>query len=219
MQQTLGLPPLPIPTKDGPWPCRAGTVEKRTIRFATPYSQKEVVGWTYRLAKWARLRAAPAAGRAVKATLRGLLEYMDWRTGRLDPAWSSIAREACYSRSTVHKALCWLRDAGVIDWIPCCKRTTGDDGRFLLRQETNVYILRPPSQWHGYEDPQPPAPPPEPDTWGATPPLPSPLEAFTAAQAEGADTAHCLALLEMDPTDALARALARLGRSITGPPK
>jgi hypothetical protein len=217
MLQALG--PLPLPTTDGPWPCRAGTVEKRTIRFAMPYTRQEVKGWTHKLGRWESLASVPGGGRAILAVLRGLLDFMDWRTGRLDPSWAAIARKALYSRSTVHTALTWLRAAGVIDWIPCCRRETGRDGRFQLRQETNVYIVRPPSQWRGFRDPTPPAPPPEPDTWGATPPLPSPLEAFTAAQSEGADPAQSLALLEMDPTDKLARALARLGRSITGPPK
>lgn len=212
MQTTLALDSIPI--LSSPWPCRKGTVDKTLLRFS-PISRKDVNRWFYQASRLAAVAAAPGQGRSLLAVFRSLMEYTDWRTGRLDPSYAAIARKARYARSTVHKALRLLREIGVITWIPCCTRGTGPDGRFELRQETNVYVFLPPSQWKGYEEPTPPAP--EPEAWGATPPLPSSVEAFTAAKAEGTDFKRRLDLLEVDPTDELAIALARLGRRIAPP--
>jgi hypothetical protein len=44
------------------------------------------------------------------------------------------------------------------------------DGKFELKQLRNAYMLLPPSQWLCLTLPHEP-PPPDPETWGATPPL------------------------------------------------
>ncbi len=85
------------------------------------------------------------------------------------------------------------------------------DGRFQLRQETNANSVRPATQWRGFVM-APSAPVPHPLVWGASPALPDALE--LACRATGA---HAMtAMLEADPTDRLARALAALGRAVTG---
>jgi hypothetical protein len=49
---------------------------------------------------------------------------------------------------------------------------------------TNAYASLPPSQWRGYFEP-PPAPPPEPGTWGDHPPLPPVIDQAAADLAAG----------------------------------
>jgi hypothetical protein len=82
------------------------------------------------------------------------------------------------------------------------------DGRFVLEQETNAYAVLPDSQWLGYRAPQEP-PVPAPGTWGEPAPMP---DAVTLARLE-ADMMGKVMALATDPRDALARALASLGRA------
>lgn len=206
-----------IPFRGDPWPCRKGTVWKANVAFAAPPPRKTVWGWFHELERWPVIAALPAGGRAVLATLRGLLDFMDWQTGRLDPSYIGIAKKARYGRSTVADALQKLRELRVIDWIPCCRRAKGPNGQFRLEQETNAYIILPPSEWRGFKT-APPPPSPTPETWGATPPLPSVLEMFTAEKTYTQDFSSRLAILELDSTDPLAVGLARLGRAIAPPP-
>jgi len=58
------------------------------------------------------------------------------------------------------------------------------------------------------------APPPHSDTWGATPPLPSLLAQATEESAAGGDMRQVLSILDSDPTDELATALANFGRTM-----
>ncbi len=81
-----------------------------------------------------------------------------------------------------------------------------------MRQRTNAYGLLPPSQWLGYREPLAP-PPPAAGTWGAPEPV---LDPITAAVAEitGGHRCAAMAMLEADPNDKLAIALAGLGRAM-----
>jgi hypothetical protein len=83
------------------------------------------------------------------------------------------------------------------------------DGRFVLEQQSNAYGLLPESQWRGYRPPAELPAAPWPDTWGATPPLPSAL-AQAALEGDLAGKVHALA---SNPKDGLAAALARLGQA------
>ena len=105
-----------------------------------------------------------------------------------------------------------LHALGIVAWKRRCKEATGKDGRYELRQETNAYAVLPPSQWKGFADETPPAPPPAPDTIGATPPLPEVAEQNAAAVKTGADIRAKLALAELDPTDSFNAVLIRLYR-------
>jgi len=93
------------------------------------------------------------------------------------------------------------------------RKTRDDKGRFCLEQDTNAYGILPVSQWLGFFD-KPPAPPPHPSTWGATPPLPSIIEQASIERAEGASAAAIIKRLEDDPGDELAAALASFGRAM-----
>jgi hypothetical protein len=60
-----------------------------------------------------------------------------------------------------------LKEAGVIDWK---RRSKPGGGQFEWVQDTNAYFFNPPSKWIGYRMPIE-VPAPDPDTWGATPPV------------------------------------------------
>jgi len=148
-------------------------------------------------------------GIAVLSTL--LFDFLNYRTGQLDPSRKSIAEKAGISLSSVGRGLARLKDAGILDWIRRCK-AEWVDGRFTLRQETNAYAVRPCSRWLGYREP-PPAPPPDAGTWGDHPPFCAIEEALAVARG-GGDFAARVAALSSDPGDRLAAALGRLGAAI-----
>ena len=99
--------------------------------------------------------------------------------------------------------LTWLRRAG---------ETRDKHGRFCLKQDTNAYAILPPSQWRGFIERKDP-PPPSPDTWGATPPLPDVLT-LALEQIQQGNRQATLTILEADPNDSLAMALAGLKRAM-----
>lgn len=154
-------------------------------------------------------------GRTALEVLRVLLfEFLDYATGRLDPSYDAIARKAGVCRRAAVTAVHRLRELGLLHWKRRCREDKDELGRFRLVQETNAYAVLSPACWRGYYEP-PPAPPPEPGTWGDHPPLP---DAITVA----ADELHhgqrkaMLAALDGDPGDQLAAALAQLGRAVFG---
>lgn len=156
-----------------------------------------------------------ALGRNGLAVLHALIfDFLNYASGRLDPAQTTIARKAAISPRSVARGLAALKMAGVLNWLRRCSASM-EDGRFTLRQETNAYAILPPSQWRGYTPPMEP-PAPERGTWGDHPPLP-PVVAQAATESRESDSvAAVLRTLESDPGDGLAAVLARLGRAIQG---
>lgn len=156
-----------------------------------------------------------ALGRNGLAVLHALIfDFLDYRTGRLDPGYETIARKACISVRSVARGLCNLKMTGVLNWLRRCSESF-KDGRFTLEQDTNAYAILPSSQWRGYKEP-PEAPPPQSGTWGDHPPLP---DAITEAVTElhyGSGPEAVIRQLEADETNPLAAALARLGRTMNG---
>jgi hypothetical protein len=142
-----------------------------------------------------------------------LFDFLNYASGALYPSYATIAERACICERSVARGLTALKAAGVINWLRRCVESWHNGG-FILRQETNAYAVLPCSQWRGYVAP-PPAPPPAPGTWGDHPPLPSLIAQAVAAPAS-TGTQERLALLESDPRDELALALARLGKLIHG---
>ena len=149
-------------------------------------------------------------GLAVLHTL--IFDCLHYATGRLDPAVATIARLAAISPRSAARGLAALKAGGVLTWLRRCAGRV-EDGRFTLRQQSNAYQLLPASQWRGY---RPPAEPPSPEqgTWGDPPPLPDTLTAAVIEQRQGGGLASVLRELESDPGNALAAALARLGRYV-----
>jgi hypothetical protein len=159
-----------------------------------------------------------AIGPTALEVLRVLLfEFLEYATGRLDPSYDAIAAKAGLCRRSVAEALRRLRDLGLLYWQRRARPEPEEDGGFRLVQETNAYASLPPSHWKGYHEP-PPAPAPEPGTWGDHPPLPNQI-AQAAEEIADQPEAHrtVLALLDADPGDPLAAALARFGRTLFGP--
>jgi hypothetical protein len=69
------------------------------------------------------------------------------------------------------------------------------------------------AQWRGYHPPlEPPAP--MSGTWGDHPALSSVMAQAVAERQQGGTMRQVIGILDSDPTDALARALARLGQAM-----
>jgi hypothetical protein len=199
-----------------PWPVwRDSTTAP--VRFC-PLSKKEAVKLFHKAREFERQTRLPgkqdgALGRNGLAILHVLIfDCLNYQTGRLDPSQKTIARKAGISERSVGRGLVKLKDAGVLTWLRRAGETRDKQGRFCLKQDTNAYGLLPPSQWRGFIERNEP-PPPSPDTWGATPPLPDVLtQAITHIQ-QGNQQAT-LDMLEADPNDSLAMALAGLKRAM-----
>ncbi len=196
------------------WPVWSGSARK-PVRFS-PMAKRQAVRLYHEARRFERQtrsygRQDGALGRNGLAVLHALLfDFLNFRSGRLDPSIAAIAKAAAISISSAKRGLVRLKAAGVVSWLRRCAEVIAADGRFQLRQETNAYSVRPASQWRGFA--ATPAPALHPLVWGASPPLPDALD--LACQATGA---HAMtAMLETDPADRLARALAALGRAVTG---
>lgn len=140
-----------------------------------------------------------------------LFDFLNHKSGRLDPSYEAIAKKANISRSSVAKGLAALKAAGIIHWVRrCIERFV--DGRYSLEQETNAYAVLPSGQWRGYR-PTPVPLTPESGTWGDHPPLDA-FDDASSALRSGDGLGASVTCLEADPTNALALSLARLGRSL-----
>jgi hypothetical protein len=187
------------------------------VTFA-PLPKKKAVKLFHKARRYERQTRRPgkqdgALGRNGILVLQALIfDFLNYVTGQLDPAIETIARAACISESSAKRGLASLKRCGVLNWIRRAGETRDEKGRFCREQDTNAYGILPSSQWLGFAD-RDEAPPPHPSTWGATPPLPSLIE---QAQEELRHDARktMLAVLQSDPQDELAAALARLGRII-----
>jgi hypothetical protein len=207
--------PLPIPAREAatkaPWPVWAGSVAK-PVRFA-PLAKKAAVRLWHRARDFDRSTHQPgrhggAIGSTALIVLHALIfDFMNFRTGRLDPSYAAIAAKAGVCVRTVATALAKLKQLGMLNWVRRCAESW-QDGRFVLEQQTNAYAVLPESQWRGYRPPQEP-PAPLPGTWGDPPPLP-PATVLAALEGDLAGKVHVLA---SDPKDRLAAALASLGRT------
>ena len=210
----LSLPFLPaLPTSHAAWPVWSGSVAT-PIRFV-PMAKKAAVKLWHRARDLDRGtheagRHGGAVGPTGLAVLHALIfDFLNHRTGRLDPSYAAIAQKAGVCVRTVATALARLRELGILNWVRRCAESWRD-GRFVLEQETNAYGLLPESQWRGYRAPPEPPVAPWPETWGACPPLPSAL-AQAALEGDPAAKAQVLAVNAMTP---LERALACFQRSI-----
>jgi len=204
-------------TASAVWPVWRDSVCKE-VKFQ-PLPKKKAVRLYHEARRFERQTraAAPkghqdgALGRNGLAVLHALIfDFLNFATGALFPSIASIAHAAGTSESSVKRGLAKLKASGVVNWLRRCAEDW-QDGRFVLRQETNAYAILPASQWHGYA-PEPEAPAPQSGTWGDHPPLP---DAITLACHEAAQGLPAMVReLEADERDPLAASLARLGRAI-----
>ena len=210
----LSLPFLPVlPTSHAALPVWSDSTTK-PVRFA-PLAKKAAVRLWHRARDFDRGSHEPghhggAVGPTALQVLHALIfDFLNHRSGRLDPSYAAIAAKAGVCVRTVAAALKRLRELGILNWIRRCAESRTADGRFVLEQETNAYAVLPESQWRGYRPPPEPPAAPWPGTWGEPTPMPS---ALAQAALEG-DLAGKVQALASDPKDGLAAALARLGQA------
>jgi hypothetical protein len=217
----LGMPRFAVASSQrtyAAWPVWRDSTTK-TVKFM-PLPKKQAVKIYHKARAFERQtrrkgKQDGALGRNGLAVLHALIfDFLDYATGELDPAIATIARKACASVASVKRGLRNLKHCGVLNWIRRAGETRDEKGRFCLEQDTNAYGILPTSQWRGFFDPLPDAPPPDPSEWGAVPPLPSVTEQAIIEQREGGSMATIIKLLEDDPGDESAAALARLGRTM-----
>ena len=156
-------------------------------------------------------RHGGAVGPTALQVLHALIfDFLNHRTGRLDPSYQAIAHTGVCIR-TVATALARLRELGILNWVRRCAESWRD-GRFVLEQETNAYAVLPEGQWRGYRPPQEP-PAPASGTWGEPTPMPCVLAQAAQEAAGGGEVRAVVNILASAPGDALAAALASLGRA------
>jgi hypothetical protein len=211
------LPGFQGPKTHATWPVWSGSTTK-DIRFQ-PMPKKAATKLWHRARDFDRQtrrdgKHGGAVGHAALQVLHAMLfDFLNYSSGRLDPSYAAIARKANVCQRTVANAVKRLRELGMLNWLRRCAESRREDGRFVLEQETNAYAVLPCAQWRGYRPPaEPPAP--QPGTWGDHPALPSVLAQATAERQEGGTLHQVIGILDSDPTDALAVALARLGQAV-----
>jgi hypothetical protein len=210
------LPPLPgftaLARTYAPWPVWSDSTTK-PIRFA-PMPKKAAVKLWHRARDFDRGthqagHHGGAVGHTALQVLHALIfDFLNHRTGRLDPSYAAIAQKAGVCVRTVASALARLKALGILNWMRRCAERRDADGRFVLEQDTNAYAVLPESQWRGYRPPAEP-PGPAPGMWGEPTPM---LSAVAQAALEG-DLVGKVHALASNPKDGLAAALARLGRA------
>jgi hypothetical protein len=222
LQAGYCIPSLPgLPAFEGPktyaaWPVWSDSTTKE-VKFQK-MSKKDATRLWHRARDFDRKTKRKdhhggAVGHTALQVLHTLIfDFLNYANGRLDPSYAAIARKANVCERAVANALKRLRALGILHWIRRCAESWRD-GRFVLEQETNAYAVLPASQWRGYKVP-PEAPPPAPGTWGEHPPLPSQIELADIERREGGGLCTMLQILESDPGDPVAAALARLGRAM-----
>lgn len=212
------LPGFASPKTYAAWPVWRDSTTKE-VRFV-PMSRKQAAKHWQKARRFDRQthtkgKHGGRIGRTALAVLYALLfDFLDFDTGQLDPSYDTIAAKAGVCRRAVATALARLKDLGVLHWQRRSRPEPEAGGGYRQVQISNAYAVLSPTNWKGFYEPPPP-PPPHPSTWGATPPL-DPL-AGAADELRHGQRRTALALLDADPGDSLAAALARLGRAIIGP--
>ena len=156
-----------------------------------------------------------AVGHSAMLVLQSLIfDFLNYRTGRLDPSYAAIARKANVCERVVASGIQRLRDLGILTWVRRCAEYWRD-GRYVREQQTNAYAVLPCSGWRGYTPP-PEAPAPLPGTWGAPPRMPDVHEAAIINRKTGGDPQTQLRILDLAPRGSLEAALASFGRAVLG---
>jgi hypothetical protein len=212
----LSLPfSLPLPQTYAAWPVWSDSTTT-DVPFQ-PLRKKAAVKLWHRARDFDRETHQPnrhggAVGHTALQVLHTLIfDFLNYASGRLDPSYAAIARKANVCERTVATALKRLREVGILNWVRRCAESW-QDGRFVLAQETNAYAVLPATQWRSY---RPPVEPPAParGTWGDPPPMPDALAGAVIERQASGDLRTVVHVLEADPKDGLAAALARLGRA------
>lgn len=220
-QLAYALPQIPgfdslRPKTYAAWPVWSGST---TDQIQWPkVVKKALIDYYHQLRRWNALKqiAGRYGGDIGSSALRIaeclIFDFQNWQTGQLDPGWKAIATKTGLGRTTVWEGLRRLRELGFLHWLQRAAHHW-QDGKFQLKQITNAYVILPPSQWKGFKA-RPEAPPPDPGTWGDHPPLPDAVEQALDDRKHGASVESAIFVLEQDDTDPVAKAWARLFRSV-----
>src|SRR3954447_18347891 len=132
----------PAPQKSfAAWPVWAQSSEK-PVEF-TPLPKKTAVKLWHRARDFDRQTRKKggrggALGPSALQVLHALIfDFLNFKTGRLDPSYAAIARMANLSPSTVAEGLKRLRALGILTWVRRCE-TRIENGRYTRRQRTNA---------------------------------------------------------------------------------
>jgi hypothetical protein len=199
------------------WKVWSGSTTKK-VRFV-PLPRKVATRIYHKAVDWNRRGKLAGChggliGSHVLLVLHTLIfDFLNHKTGRLDPSYSTLQKATRLCRQTVAKALARLKQLGILNWERRSRPDIDEHGGFILLQETNAYAILPSSQWHGYVD-RPEPEPPHPSTWGASPPLPPLIEQATTDARDGDSMRTIVSRLDADPRDTLAATLASLGRAL-----
>ena len=166
-----------------------------------------------------------------------IFDFLNFKTGQLDPAFETICAAAGMGRSAAIANVNKLERLGLLSHVRRCSRVENEDGGYILKQETNAYHIENPSNWFGHAEkpPTPPPPLPHASEWGkaelpittvdgalqANAPLSVLVEALEDEAAVVRPTlakkptwSERLQAREAQAAAGLAAALARLGRSL-----
>src|SRR3954467_12977544 len=211
------LPGLPVMTEQtyAAFPVWAGSSAK-PVQF-TPLPKKEAVKLWHRAREFDRQTHKPgmhggAIGPSGLQVLHAFLfDFLNYTTGRLDPSYAAIARQANLCERAVADALKRLSSLGIITWIRRCAEEWVN-GRYVRKQQTNAYCILP-TGWVGYQAP-PEMPPLHPTSWGKAAVMPSVHEEAVIEQRASGDPREVIRILELAPTGGIEAALASLGRAV-----
>lgn len=93
--------------------------------------------------RWSWINGRKARGQAISRAYREVLSALialAQRHGRVFPSYERLAAMACCSRSTVWRAINWLRAWGLLDWERRLKRATTRLGT-KVQQTSNAYRI------------------------------------------------------------------------------
>lgn len=156
-----------------------------------------------------------AVGQSALLVLQSLLfDFLNYRTGQLDPSYEGIAKKTGLSRATVARALARLKSLGIVHWVRRCASYVDAAGRFCLEQQRNAYGVCAPSTWRGHIARVAHAL--LPNEWGAAPPPRASIVEEALRDVRPGDTAGLIRAYESDPDEKLAAVMARLGRGVLG---
>lgn len=140
-------------------------------------------------------------GAGAMAVLQSLLfDFLNYKTGQLDPSYEGLALKTGLSRATVARALSRLKALGIIHWQRRCNAFVSAAGRFCIEQLRNAYAVLKPTSWRGHTPTE--ARTLAPHEWGAAPPTTAALDDLLRREpVADFDFKGLLARLGVNPAD------------------
>jgi hypothetical protein len=192
---------------------------QQEVKFA-PAPKKAMVKLWHRAREFDRLtkRGAGRRGGAIGPTALKVLEtlifdFLNHRTGRLDPSYAAIARKANLCVRSVAAGIKRLKGLRLITWQRRCAVSRTVDGRHVLTQSTNAYAILPLTVWLGYREPVDGSRPVA-GTWGEPIRMPGVMDDVVNLSRAGGSMQDKISMLTVDPGNSLALALAKLGAAM-----